>query len=449
MKVKESINIDKGDSNQQIIEPGMWNPSLFEWRDVIEDYLLISRKRINNRLSMFKLQLELMGDIYKTQETIKAYKDILKNPSNITKYNKTASEKDISNANLTHLEKEVTNCKLIIKALKEISDGHLWRMFDFNRSLMYCLGTEDDPGYLQLDEGGLKELNNWGNQIKNESKVQFILNSLTNYARIGDVIVKNNNGIIEVKEIKSSTSCSGKKWRERLKRQKQRRENFVSFANNKVGKLKGNSVHIEHTSIKPKYDFTSLENILYECETNGVSSKIMNNYLGLIATDLSKPQKTQMEYRNLIQNMFNTLKKGNDIIIPGDSQIRKKYSPNFTPFTIYPIKEKYIADLILGKKRIYYYINISEIFRIFDKNGWIVLSYFKDTNKYNNEKEKSFCVIKHNELTISISWMHINQVIFDFLDLESLIELYDYTYKQKDIKKERILYNFKSTGCWV
>ena len=449
MKVKESLEIEKNNQHQPVIEPGIWNPSLFEWRDVIEDYLLISRKRLNNRLSMFKLQLELMGDIYKTQETIKAYKDVLKNPSNNKKYNKTASEKDMSNANLAYLENKVTNSKLIIKALKEISDGHLWRMFDFNRSLMYCLGTENDPGYLQLDEGGLKELNNWGNQIKNESTIYFMLNSITNYARIGDIITRDESGIIDVKEIKSSELSTGQKQKGRLIRQKQRRENFKSFANNKVGKLKGNSVHIENTSIKPQYDFTSFENVLLECETNGVSSKIMNNYLGLIATDLSKPQKTQMEYRNLVQNMFNNLKKGNDILIPADSQIRKKYSPNFTPFTIYPIKEKYIADLILGKKRIYYFINISEIFRIFEKNGWKVLSYFKDTNKYNNEKEKSFCVIKHNELTISVSWMQINQVIFDFLDLESLIELYEYTYKQKDIKKERILYNFKSTDCWV
>ncbi len=449
MKVKESLEIEKNNQNQPVIEPGIWNPSLYEWRDVIEDYLLISRRRLNNRLSMFKLQLDLMGDIYKTQETIKAYKDILKNPLNIKKNNNTASEKDISNANLTHLEKEVKNSKLIIKALKEISDGHLWRMFDFNRSLMYCMGTEEDSGYLQLDEGGLKELNNWGSQINNESIAQFILNSLTNYARIGDVIVKKNNGIIEVKEIKSSTSCSGKKWRERLKRQKQRRENFESFANNGVGKLKGNSVHIENTSIKPQYDFTSLENILRECETNGVSSKIMNNYLGLIATDLSKPQKTQMEYRNLVQNMFNTLKKENDLLIPADSQIRKKYSPNFTPFTIYPIKAKYIADLILGKKRIYYFINISEIFRIFEKNGWKVFSYFKDINKYNNEQEKSFCVLKRNELTISVPWMLIDQVFFDLLDIKSLIELYEYTYQQRDIGKERILYNFNDNGIWV
>lgn len=450
MKVKESLEIEKNNQNQPVIEPGIWNPSLFEWRDVIEDYLLISRKRLNNRLSMFKLQLELMGDIYKTQETIKAYKDVLKNPSNIKKYNKTASEKDMSNANLAYLEKEVTNSKLIIKTLKEISDGHLWRMFDFNRSLMYCLGTENDPGYLQLDEGGLKELNNWGSQINNESIAQFILNSLTNYARIGDVIVKDNNGFIDVKEIKSSTSSSGKKWKQRLLNQKMRRENFKSFANKNIGKLKGEVIHIENLPITQKNHFDILHNTLSECELKGISSHIKNDYLGIIIKDKSKPQKTQKEYRNLIDNIFKSIKKkGNDILLAADSQIRKRYSPNFTPLSIFPIDEKYIADLMLGKKRIYYYINISEIFRYFEKNGWRILSYFKDKNEYNNEKEKSFCVMRHKELTVSVPWMRINQVIFDFLDLESVLELYMYTYKQKDVKKERILYNFKNDKLWI
>lgn len=449
MKVEENLEIEKKEENPPAIEPGIWHPSLFEWRDVIEDYLLISRKRTNNRLSMFKLQLELMGDIYKTQETIKAYKEILRDPSNINKYNKNATEKDISEGNLKHFENEIIRNKLLIKSIKEIADGHLWRMFDFNNALMYCLGIEEDSGYLQLDSGGIRELNNWGSQINNESIAQFILNSLTNYARIGDVIVRKNNGTIEIIEIKSSTSSSGKKWKKRLLNQKMRRENFESFANNNIGKLKGEVIHIENSPITQKNHFNILQNALSECELKGVSSHIINDYLGIIIEDKSKPPRTQKEFRNLIDNISKSIKKGNDIILPADSQIRKKYSPNFTPLTIFPIDENYIADLMFGKKRIYYFINISEIFRFFEKNSWRILSYFKDKNEYNNEKEKSFCVMRHKELTVSVSWMRINQVIFDFLDLESLIELYEYTYKQKDIKKERILYNFKNNDLWI
>jgi hypothetical protein len=449
MKVKESLEIEKNNQNQLVIEPGFWLPSLYEWRDVIEDYLLVSRRRTNNRLSMFKLQLELMGDIYKTQDTIKAYKEVLQNPSNIRKYNKTATENDISESNLKYYKNEIKRDKLLIKSFKEIADGHLWRIFDFNNALMYCLGIEEDSGYLQLDSGGIRELNNWGTQINNESTAQFILNSLTNYARIGDVIVKKNNGIIEVKEIKSSTLSSGKKQKERLLNQKMRRENFVSFANNNIGKIKGEVIHIENSPITQNNHFNILHNSLSECELKGVSSHIINDYLGIIIKDNSKPQKTQKEFRNLFDNIFKSIKKGNDILLPADSLIRKKYSPNFTPLTIFPIDEKYIADLMLGKKRIYYLVNISEIFRFFEKNGWRILSYFKDKNEYNNEKEKSFCVMRHKELTVSVPWMLINQVIFDFLDLESLIELYEYTYKQKDIKKERILYNFKNDKLWI
>ena len=45
---------------------GIWNPEMSLWRDVIEDYLYISKKRINNKLSMFRLQLNILQEIITT-----------------------------------------------------------------------------------------------------------------------------------------------------------------------------------------------------------------------------------------------------------------------------------------------------------------------------------------------------------------------------------------------
>ena len=447
MKIKESLEIEKNNQNQPVIEPGIWHPSLFEWRDVIEDYLIVSRKRMSNRLAMSKLQLEIMGDIYNSQEAIKMYKDILVNKKNIVKYG--ATEADIDENNLKFMRDEIKRDKLVIKSLKEIIDGHLWRMFKFNRSLLYCLGIENDPGYFELNQGGLQELNNWSKQVNDEYITSFVLNSLSNYARIGDVIVKKIDGSIEVKEIKSSKLASGIKQKRRLLSQNEKRKNFVSFANKNRGKINKKVIHIENSTVMPSYHFKKLSNMLSEAEIKGVSSHILNDYLGIIIEDYSKPKLAKKEYTKLIDNLFRSIKKGSDIILPADSQIRKKYSPNFTPLSIFPIDEKYIADLILGKKRIYYYLNLSEIFRYFEKNGWTILSTFFDEKAAKNNDETPFCIMRHKELTVSVPWLIINQVIFDFLDLDSVIELYEYTYKQKNIKKERILYNFKNNDLWI
>lgn len=46
---------------------------------------------------------------------------------------------------LTYLKSQLAEEKLVLKVLHEISDGYLWRIFDFNRPLLYFMGREDRP----------------------------------------------------------------------------------------------------------------------------------------------------------------------------------------------------------------------------------------------------------------------------------------------------------------
>lgn len=52
----------------------------------------------------------------------------------------------------------------------------------------------------------------------------FILCDITNFAGIGDVIARNFDGSIDVKEIKSGKAPRGIKWKERLKRGEKKRQ---------------------------------------------------------------------------------------------------------------------------------------------------------------------------------------------------------------------------------
>ena len=55
------------------------NPQVSLWRDVIEDYLYISKKRYKNKLSMFKLQLNILEEIINNIKIIDRYKESEKN----------------------------------------------------------------------------------------------------------------------------------------------------------------------------------------------------------------------------------------------------------------------------------------------------------------------------------------------------------------------------------
>ena len=52
---------------------GIWSPKMLEWRDVVEDYLHISTKRIANKWAMFKLQLNIFQDIVSNIQTVDQY----------------------------------------------------------------------------------------------------------------------------------------------------------------------------------------------------------------------------------------------------------------------------------------------------------------------------------------------------------------------------------------
>jgi hypothetical protein len=73
MKLGQRVSIRK---NKEPVEMarGIWNPQMHSWRDVVEDYLYISKKRIENKWCMFKLQLNIFQDIISNIKSIDDYK---------------------------------------------------------------------------------------------------------------------------------------------------------------------------------------------------------------------------------------------------------------------------------------------------------------------------------------------------------------------------------------
>ena len=64
------------------------SPKLRDWRDIIEDYITISRKRKNNQLAMFYLQTNLLTDILYCERSVKNYKELLEKPEKAHNYAK-------------------------------------------------------------------------------------------------------------------------------------------------------------------------------------------------------------------------------------------------------------------------------------------------------------------------------------------------------------------------
>lgn len=441
--LKTSLKIERPESEKLIIR-GIWGPSRREWRDVIEDYVYLSRKRFDNKLSMVKLQMEIFHDIYESEGYVRAYKDILKHPENIKQYN--ADIEQLFEVDKESIERELDQTTLLIKALKEVVDGHVWRIFNFNRPLLFNLGKEPSPGNLEIDGGFLAELQGWGKSILDSNVSHFVLNGITNFARIGDTIERNFDGLIEVKEIKLNESQRSKERQGRLERQQIKMKNFESLANLGEVIIDGNRTAIFDSAIPYRNSLKTVEDGLKESERNGIFARKINTCLTIIGIDQEVSEKNlSKDYiREFTDVSLKSSFKKNDVPVRLNSMDRIKHTPNLTPLTLYPFSDKMIADLLLGEKLLCYYFSPIEFFRILEKNNWKVTSSFFDQSFTDSIGiDNIYCRIKQGDLNIGIPWSLIFQIIFDTLDLSKAIDLFNLIYKNNISESIRYFIKFK------
>lgn len=400
--------------DHQPIELDIWEPSLQDWKEVTSDYNWILKNRFNNKFAMFKVQLGLIPDIDMCQKNINMYKDVRKNPENIKKYT------DLKvNTEEPYIKRNLQKERTIIKALKEIMDGHLWRIFDYNRPLIYILGKQPGSTYLDTSDGGFNEIYAWADNILQSDNTHFLINNLTHSAKIGDVLSKTIDGKILLSEIKSSSLSSGTKQKIRNKRQKLRRLNFEKLANDGEGEFDNKYMKIVDIPDGYTNNLNLFKSLLDKTNDDGISELIYNDYLAITCVDKSFELPIDTVKVSL-KNHLKISKNNDELILLTDSTIRNKFSPNFLPFSIYPISNKYIADLLFGKKLLFYSINITKILEIIKSDGWSIIELHL-VQKYQSKLELPFCTIKKDKINIDVPWTIINQIIFELRDLKSIL----------------------------
>lgn len=441
-EVKTSLETQSTQAKDAILLSKAWTPLLRNWRDVVEDLLRISRERKQNKLSMY-LQSQLVLDTLERQAVIKDAKKIIKNPDSMADIVGEENEVD-----LTYLESQLEQEKLILKVLREVADGHLWRIFYFNRPLLYFMGRKAQPSYLQLSEGFFRELQTWSGAITDRDISHFILCDITNFAGIGDVIIRYADGQVEVKEIKSSKSQRGLRRRQRLLRQERSRTDLEKLANYESVSIDNQSVRIIDAQVPYKTKLKLVEKALKDSEVNGYGARKLNSFLSLVCIDQQAGARKKIDLFTYLDTYHDSIFDKNDRVVILDSFLRSGFSPNMTPWSVFPFSEQLIADLLLGKKVISYGFNVDEFFRLLKKDGWEVTSNIYEKKQQQSAKSDCFCRIRHKELYIGIPWSLISQIIFDTLTLDSVLEFFQFIYENKLKGTDGFFLRFDEAGLW-
>lgn len=406
---------------------GIWNPTRREWRDVVESMIHMSRKYINNKLVMFKIQLWIVLDLINESEAIIKMKGKIKELEQLKangKIDKDRYENDIQN-----LKSDSESSRFTISALREVIDGMVWRYFDYNRALMYIVADKQPVDLILGDRGLMNSLSELADVFINQGD-RAILNDISNFLRIGDVTNIKADGTIEFIEVKSS-----KRRGARFTRQKERMQETVEFFNTGIKELDDHKFVISDSPVKQRNYLKQLKDSILRARKLGYDSILIGNHLIVETIDnvaLKDSNKAIEYFSSKHKSIQDRWKKQGDFVFTIFSFEKLEYAKNFAPYTIFPFDNDIVADILMGKVWIRYRLNNNEVIRIMEKGGWqLIESIFDMTEeeiKNSNIEELSFYKVRKGDCAIAIPAPWFGRLCFEMISPKVLLDELDREY---------------------
>jgi hypothetical protein len=409
----------------------VWNPDKRDWHNVIEDYLTISRMRIEDKFSIFKLQGWILEDLTVNIKVIDHLKEeINKINSNIN------NSKEKNNIIFEDINKDISFLNRVNKSLMDIMDGVAWRYFSFNRPLLNLFADKQSSGLIRPNEGLIASLRQYSEEIFLNPKNKAILNDITNFLRIGDITVFDNDKNLEIIEVKGKK----RKAKPRIRRQKKRMSELIEFANTESKNVNGKKFQIIYENFKHKNYLYLLRDSIKNARNKGYNSILIGDYLILFIFYPKKIKRINSAQENL-KKKYSTIKdewkKCNDVVIDFSFMDKFDKDLNFTiasaPYSIYPFANDICADIMNNDVEIRGKFNVSKVLKKFEESGWEVIDDITKNGNNNLKKkmENFFCKIRKNGFIISIPANTIPQFFLELISPEFLIEQAEFLSKKR------------------
>lgn len=390
---------------------------------ILEDFLHISSVRRNNPLPLFRLQISLLQDLLISEKAIAENKkrreerqnEIVTNPSNKEKL-----EEEIK-----VIEQETFPYKADCRAIRDISDGIAWRLFDYDRAVLTEIANR--PGTKHINIEGLEaEMHEFGRVFKSEEGIA-IFNDLTNFLKLGDVTIRKNEGTFEFIEVKT-----GHKTSNRITRQRQGLRRAVTFFNTgERNDEEGTSV-ISELDVRPETYHNVISAIIRRAEKNGAAVEKIGDHLIVECADFTKLKEIPIEAMKAItegsRSWVEGWKKQNDFFLWCFFHERQAYIRNYAPLSIFPLSEPSRIKLMTNALMLNCCVNYSEVLRYFERRGWRILTSPMDpTGEVELEKMPSgpFATITKGRLIIEVAWSMMGQLGFEFFKPRTLVDIFE------------------------
>lgn len=311
---------------------------------LLEDYLRQSLRRRYNAYPLVKLQLQMLADLVVAEHSIKQVKE----------GREQAVVREGEGCDTSGYDRQLFFLRAEQRALRDITDGIAWRLFDYDRSLLYLLADRQSSGHVEPD-GLVAELAHFADIFDTRTGIP-LLNDLTSCIKLGDITVRVDAGRFELIEVKTGHTSSG-----RITRQKSAMGRVVEFACTGRGEWAKGPLELAQLEVVPDTYIAHLHRLLLKAEKHGVAWEQIGDHLVLQCMDFTVQRGDDGDAAT------NPLREADGIVERWDDQgdivteswFHERYGfvRNFPPMSVYPLPPHLRVKLMTGALVVRFAIN--------------------------------------------------------------------------------------------
>jgi len=189
-----------------------------------------------------------------------------------------------------------------------------------------------------------------------------------------------------------------------------------------------------------KNHFAEVYDSILRARNRGYDSIAIGDYLIVHIGYFGRPKyfdiNTMYQYFEHKQSSIKEKwEKRRDIVLRG--MIIDKFSRNYVPFSIFPYEDEICADLMMGKLMIEYRLNFSEVIRIVEKGGWIVMDSIASWGEKQLEAmtpeerlKLSLLKVRKGNYMANVPSAWIGMLKYEFWSVKSLLQALDEGYQR-------------------
>jgi hypothetical protein len=395
-------------------------PGVKERYLVLEDYLHISLVRRHNTWPLFKLQEHMLWDLVLAEKGITQNKQRRKDLQNSISTD--PSNKKQLEEQLRLVDQELYICEVERRAIKDIADGIAWRLFDYDRAILYELANRPETGHIK-PESMVTELSTLYEAVRSRQGIA-ILNDLTHFLKFGDITIRKDERLFEILEVKTQIIESGQ-----TSRQRQGLRETVAFLNAGEREEDGHRATITYLNLRPETYIPEISELIVSAGEKGTATKQVAEHLIVGCVDSSKAVEIGLDEQIVTVELNPVLQweSSGNLVLPFES-LTTKYENNrsYAPFSVFPLPETVRVKLMTGELWLQAWINVPVLLSYIEQHGWKITTppqaYEEDYKQTQPITDVGFATVEKGRAVLEIPSAWLGRLGFEFLKPQTLIE---------------------------